>query len=141
MYTKICIPAEARSGTTQAKASLSLRTPSCKDAGYAGVRCLDPTGVVQTVYPLPFVFSKDLGEQPTIAGVLAGHCASRTVPPSQFDDLKAARVDPTAKIRTLAKMKDVRKAMEGLGKGEAATLAKANGLSDQPVSQSGLPSS
>src|SRR3569833_1278003 len=70
---------------------LATFNDSLRIAGHTGLMCKDPSGEVRKVYPLPFIFAMDLGEQYTVVGVMAKHCAAWQVPLAKYADLRAAR--------------------------------------------------
>ena len=106
---------------------LALFNESLRVAGFTGLNCNDPTGTVRKVYPLPFIFAKDLGEQHTVAGVMQHHCATYVVPREAYADLRATR-DPGYPKRTVKYMQDKRREIRKMPKKEATAEASRTGV-------------
>lgn len=104
---------------------------SLKEAGFFGngLACTDPDGVPRTVYPLPFIVAKDLGEELVLAGTRGRATASKIIPEKDYADLRAARQSPERKRRTVKDMNKVRKQHKAAkSKAEKERIAKATGL-------------
>jgi hypothetical protein len=106
---------------------LALFNESLRVVGFQGLICNDPTGEVRKVYPLPFIFAKDLGEQHTVAGVMQHHCATYVVPREAYADLRATR-DPGYPARTVKYMQAKRREIRKMPKKEATAEASRTGV-------------
>ena len=100
---------------------------SLRIAGHTGLICKDPSGEVRKVYPLPFIFTMDLGEQYVVAGVMAKHCAAWEVPKEKYADLRAAR-RPGYPVRTVEAMQKKRREMRLMSAGDARKEATKTGV-------------
>jgi hypothetical protein len=101
---------------------LALFNESLRVAGFQGLICNDPTGEVRKVYPLPFIFAKDLGEQHTVAGVMQHHCVTYVVPREAYANLQATR-DPGYPARAVKYMQAKRREIRKMPKKEATAEA------------------
>ena len=106
---------------------LATFNDSLRIAGHTGLMCKDPSGEVRKVYPLPFIFAMDLGEQYTVAGVMAKHCATWQVPLAKYADLRAAR-NPGYPTRTVAGMQTQRREMRQMSAGDAQKESTRTGV-------------
>ena len=106
---------------------LATFNDSLRHAGHVGLMCQDPSGELRKVYPLPFIFAMDLGEQYTVAGVMAKHCAAWEVPRAKYADLRAAR-DPGYPCRTVEGMRDARRAMRQMSSANRTKEASRVGV-------------